>query len=356
MLNVYCLHGGYGPRQEIPYGCTYIRLLLPLTHPSLEGRVRMRHGLAPPVEDVDVVIVERHWREDTRVADVEALLDDLRLRRIPLLHTIDDNLLDLHADEPWCTFPTPKTRSVVTLLARESDGIIVSTPALRERLLRLNPRIAVVPNALDERLFFEGSPARPARPMEPGVLTIGCMGTLTHESDVMMVLRALREVLHDHAGKLRVELVGLTEDGNLMEHFKGLPVTALDPGPAHVYTRFPGWMRQNLCWDLAIAPLEETPLNACKSDIKFLDYAALGIAAVLSDVAAYRGSVVHRETGYLCPNEPTRWREGLEETIGDARLRDRLARNARAYVQGQRTLKQSAGDWVTAIEGLIAGR
>ena len=33
MLNLHILHGTYGP--QIPYGCTYIRLLRPLTHPSI---------------------------------------------------------------------------------------------------------------------------------------------------------------------------------------------------------------------------------------------------------------------------------------------------------------------------------
>ena len=62
-------------------------------------------------------------------------------------------------------------------------------------------------------------------------------------------------------------------------------------------------MRQSLRWDFAIAPLEDDPFTRCKSDLKYLDYGALAIPAVFSDVRPYCETVRHRETGLVVPNE-----------------------------------------------------
>ena len=92
------------------------------------------------------------------------------------------------------------------LLSRAADGVVVSTEPLRERMLRLNSRVAVVPNAVDERLFRLGEP-RPAR-NDGGPVTIGFMGTFSHEGDLMMILAPLRALLRRHAGRVRLQLVG----------------------------------------------------------------------------------------------------------------------------------------------------
>ena len=349
---VHVLHGFYGA--EIPYSCTYIRLLCPLSHPALADRIELTHGTAEAVPDCDLLVVERHtlWPYERQLDSFARVLSRCRQAGVPVVYEFDDNLLDLHREEPWETYPGDALRGVVAFLARQADGMIVSTPALAERVASLRSGVLVVPNALDERLF--GPAPEPYAPRSSAV-TIGYMGTLTHEADVRMVLAPLRALLARYAGRVRLELVGGATGRRMASLFEGLPFRMRDPGNEDPYPKFVPWMRQHLRWDVAIAPLVDDAFTRGKSDLKYLDYGALGIPGVFSDVGAYRGTVRHRETGLLAANEPRAWAEALEEIVSDGALRARLAEAAKAEVHGSRMLETNATRWTDAIETIVPG-
>ena len=89
-------------------------------------------------------------------------------------------------------------------------------------------------------------------------------------------------------------------------------------------------------WDIGLAPLADTAFNRCKSAIKTLDYAALGLAVVASDVAAYRGSLADGPGGMLAANRPDAWFAALSRLVRDAELRRGLARGAMDGVRRER--------------------
>jgi processive 1,2-diacylglycerol beta-glucosyltransferase len=349
---VHVLHGFYGA--EIPYSCTYIRLLCPLSHPSLAERIELTHGTAEAVPECDLLVVERHtlWPYERQLDGFVRVLSRCRQRGVPVVYELDDNLLDLRRKEPWETYPGDALRGVVAFLTRQADGMIVSTPTLAKRVARLRSDALVVPNALDERLF--GSAPEPSASRSTSV-TIGYMGTLTHEADLRMVLAPLRALLRRHAGRVRLELVGGGADERIASLFQGLPFRMRNLGSEHPYPRFVPWMRQQLRWDVAIAPLEDDAFTRGKSDLKYLDYAALGIPGVFSDVRPYRETVRDRETGLLAANGPRAWAEALEEIVSDGALRVRLAAAATAEVHGSRMLRTNAKRWSDAIETIVPG-
>ncbi len=349
---VHVLHGFYGA--EIPYSCTYIRLLCPLSHPALAERIELTHGTAEAVPDCDLLIVERHtlWRYERQLDGFVRVLSRCRQRGVPVIYELDDNLLDLHRVEPWETYPGDSLRGVVAFLARQADGMIVATPALAERVAALRGEVLIVPNALDERLF--DSPPEPFASRSSEV-TIGYMGTLTHEADLRMVLAPLRALLSHHAGRVRLELVGGATGQRMASLFEGLPFKMRDPGYEDPYPKFVPWMRQHLRWDVAIAPLEDDAFTRGKSDLKYLDYGALGIPAVFSDVRPYRETVRHRETGLLAANETGAWAEALEEIVVDGALRARLAEASKTEVHEARMLRTNARRWGDAIEAIVPG-
>ncbi len=348
---VHVLHGFYGT--EIPYSCTYIRLLCPLSHPALAEDIELTHGTAEAIPDCDLLVVERHtlWPYERQLDGFVRVLSRCRQKGVPVVYELDDNLLDLHRDTPWETYPGDSLRGVVAFLVRQADGVVVSTKALAERLLGLRGGVLVVPNALDERLFGSVPESR-----EPGSsVTIGYMGTLTHEADLRMVLAPLRALLRRHAGRVRLELVGGVAGRRMASLFEGLPFRMREPGNEDPYPRFVPWMRQQLRWDAAIAPLEDDAFTRGKSDLKYLDYGALGIPGVFSDVGPYRETIRHRETGLLAANEQEAWADALEEIVSDAALRARLAAAAKAEVHAKRMLSTNAPRWREAIEKIVSG-
>lgn len=336
-------------RDSRPHGCAHIRLLRPLLHPANQMDLRITHGRE--YRGADIVIVERTWKYRIPPDEAQRLVQRIRSDRAVFIYTIDDDLLDL-PDVAQLSDHRTFTRGEATAVRdylRQADGVIVSTEALRDRLARMNPRIVVVPNALDERLFTGRGPFLSNARARDGKRTIGFMGTLTHDVDLMMVLQPLREILRRHRGTVEFEIAGVAADRATVDAFQGLPVRILDVGPYADYPLFVRWMIDHIRWDLAIAPLEDNGFNRCKSDIKFLDYSALGIPGMYSRVSAYERTVRHLETGYLADNTPAAWAEGLERLLADDALRERIADAAERFVRETRMLEHCAHAWRDAI-------
>jgi processive 1,2-diacylglycerol beta-glucosyltransferase len=336
-----------------PFSSSYIRLFIPFSQPACRDAFRVSYGADLGSVEADVVVVERWWRSGVSLGDAERLLRQIRDRGMTLVYTLDDNLLDLESSYPHRRFLTEDEERVIQLLIEEADGVVVSTNALRARLAPLNADTFLVHNSIDPRLFGADVPDREASPS--GRRVIGYMGTRTHDDDVLLVADALREILERHRDGWELQIVGAIRDHRHMERFKGLPAQLSGPSAKLDYPSFVFWASENMTWDVGIAPLVDNAFTRCKSDMKFLDYGALGIAGVYSDLGPYAETVRHGETGWLAPNSTTAWVEGLERLIADAELRARLAANARRYVYRERTADRSAREWVDALQAILGG-
>lgn len=330
-----------------PHGCSYIRLLLPLGHPTVADRITVSHGTEPA--KADITIVERTWSPRVTAAKAKDLVEQVRRAGSALIYSIDDNLLDL-TPQGFNRSPfTTEQLMAMRCFAREADGVIVTTSFLKDRLSRLNDNVFLVPNALDERLWGTQSPPEESAGLRNPRKVIGYMGTHTHDADLMMVLQPLRETLRKHSDRVELQLIGGFADRAVMEAFAGLPVKLLDVGNNVEYPAFARWMAQNVKWDLAIAPLEEDSFTRCKSDIKFLDYSILGISGIYSSGPVYGKTIKHLATGYLAANNPHSWAEALDLLLNDDLLRKSIARRAWEYTSSTRTLQQCALEWQRAI-------
>ncbi|MEP7340662.1 MAG: hypothetical protein ABI977_23225 [Acidobacteriota bacterium] len=337
---------------RIPHCTAYIRLLQPLTHPANEGAFAVTHGC--DYATAQVVIVERMWKSNIKMQQAEALVAQARHDGVCLIYTIDDNLLDLNTAVGAQRAFTAEELMVVRYLARAADGVIVSTVPLKQRLARLNNNIHVVPNALDERLCVADAAARPPA-ADNGRKVIGYMGTVTHDSDFMMILQPLREQLRKYRDTVEFQIIGGLGDMTLLQALDGLPVRVLDVSANSHYLDFMPWMAKNLQWDLAIAPLEDTQFSRCKSDIKALDYGIQGIPGIFSRVPAYENTIRHLETGWLAGNDVASWQNAFDTLLNDGQLRRRLALNVQDYVLSTRTLRHCAPQWRKAVMDIYQG-
>lgn len=337
-LHILFQHGS----DKQPYGCSMVRLLRPLAYPGLELPFHVTQGTDLPAGKMpDVVIVERLWKPDTDVQKAQALVQTVRNAGACLLFTLDDDLLELGFK--------PEKANAIRLFARHAKGVIVSTEPLAERMRRLNPRVEVLPNQIDDSLF--GPPPEPRTATDTVVM--GYMGTPTHLGDFLGILDPLRRVLREQQGRLALELVGVSDNPRILDLFVGLPVTLRHPDGNVAYDRFVPWMKRHLSWDFALAPLSEGPFNRCKSDLKFLDYGALAIPGIFSRVTPYAETIQHEHTGLLA-GDHDEWRRHLTAMATDAALRRRLATNARDHVYTHRSLRTHAHDWIHTIEQLCS--
>jgi glycosyltransferase involved in cell wall biosynthesis len=257
------------------------------------------------------------------VADLDAadaLIRHCRKHGITLLYDIDDDLRHIPRDHPDATVLRPRARLVSRLL-RGATAVWVSTPELAATL-RERGDVLVVENGLDERLWSAWP--RPAPPRGP--VRILFMGTTTHDADFAIVVGALDRVKAVFAEHVSIDLLGVSSRPELPSWVNriGMPVHATSSYPGFV-----NWITQQH-WDIGIAPLADSPFNRCKSAIKTLDYAAIGLPVLASDSEVYRGSLADGPGGCLLPDNEDAWFVAVTRLIRDKRLRRRLADGARA--------------------------
>lgn len=332
---------------QTPHGCSQIRLLRPLTHPVLQSFMRMTSGTELPEELPDLVVIERLWNQRADLIQLGTLLDKLDRQSIPVIAELDDDLLTLGEAPGIPVGPNTDQKMWLRHLLRKASGVIVSTLLLAERVKRLNPAIAVVPNALDERLFNRKSGQAD---QGKSVITFGYMGTYTHLADLLSIIGPLRRILEKYKTSVSFELVGIGKSELLMQLFEGLPFRIRSVPVQDVsYENFTAWMQKNLDWDFAIAPLVDTDFSRSKSDIKFLDYGAMAIPGVFSPVPAYANTVKHLSNGLLA-STTEEWEAALELLITNQAVRTRLSTTVQEEVWNNRMLATCATRWWEAIQ------
>lgn len=106
---------------------------------------------------------------------------------------------------------------------------------------------------------------------------------------------------------------------------------------------FKEWRRETevqelLQLNIGLMPLPDTEWAKGKCAFKALQYMALGIPAVASGVGANRQAVVNGTTGYICHTEQE-WYEHLEELLLNPKLRARMGKAGKKWVQEHYSLQ-----------------
>lgn len=321
--------------------CAYIRLLLPLDHPDAGADCDFVVADAETAQRyrADVVVTQRYGLPSSAAAD--AVLAHCRATGARLLYDLDDDLLHIPPDHPEAGELQPRAKLIQRLI-RAADAVWVSTPGLARRLDALRPDAVVVPNGLDERLWGAYPPGRGTA---HGPVRLLCMGTMTHQADFALIQPALDRLKQDFGGRVEIDMLGFTDAPDLPDWLNRLsmPVTAQGSYPGFV-----NWIAQQPGWDIGLAPLADTPFNRSKSSIKALDYAALGLAVVASELDVYRASVAARGGGELAANRPEDWYAALSRLLRDAELRHQLGRTALELFRAEGTLASQAEQRRTA--------
>jgi len=97
---------------------------------------------------------------------------------------------------------------------------------------------------------------------------------------------------------------------------------------------------------ICLQPLDDTKFNRYKSDIKFLEAGAGGLAVVASPVV-YENTIEDGYTGVIARG-PKEWEKSLTALINDTAYRTKIGNNAKNYVLKNRMLMQHAHkrlDW-----------
>jgi len=303
-----------------PGPCAFIRLLQPLHHRDVAAGCDIRIGGIDDADraGADIVVTQRHAVADAPRA--AALVARCRAQGARLIFDLDDDLLNVQDDHPEAARLQARAPAVRILLDG-ADDIWVSTAALRTGLAAGRRRISVIGNGLDENLWWP--PPALDRPTElPARLLY--MGTGTHAADLEMILAALQRLRAAFGGRVAIDVIGITP--------RDLPdgLNRIDPPhvATHSYPAFVNWLSTQNAWQIGLAPLLDTTFNRGKSAIKAMDYAALGMPCVASDIGVYDAAIRHGGNGLLVANTEAAWFAALAGLLRDPARRLGMARQA----------------------------
>jgi len=205
-----------------------------------------------------------------------------------------------------------------------SDGVICSTPYLAELYKSFNDKIYVAQNVIHL------APWRTREAPHRRGVTIGWVGGGTHEEDLRIVKDPLFRVLEKHKKVKANILHGIPKF--LRNHKKIKFSTSFKP-----VDKYPKWVVKNK-FDIGIAPLEDNNFNRGKSNLRWLEYSAMGIPTIASPLPHFTQSIRHGVTGFIA-NTPEEWEKYLDLLINDRDLRVSMGERAKEEVKQNWGLK-----------------
>jgi glycosyltransferase involved in cell wall biosynthesis len=308
------------------------------------------------VHNYDCFILHRvRWS-----ADVASFLDSARSLGKPVIFDADDlvfepalfhhfAVLDDGSDDERDSWIRKLTRYRRTL--QECNAAIVSTEPLRDYASHLNNRVEVVFNAVskemvqlaDHALRVASSQATRSNASEVTIAYFS--GTPTHNRDFLEAADALLWALETN-GSTRFLAVGHLELDARFEAFSSR-VRHLPSQPWEALPRLLAGV------DINLAPLErDNPVTECKSCVKYLEAALLGVATIASTRDDFVRVIDHGKNGLLA-DTATEWRESLRRLIESRQLRREIGLCAYEDVRRHHTTEVRAGLLRQVLSALV---
>ncbi|HLO48603.1 MAG TPA: methyltransferase domain-containing protein [Kamptonema sp.] len=296
-----------------PTGCDRVRVLEPdrfsATIPGVRTASFVKSAeLIPPLPTEEKVFI---WQRTIMYYPAYIpILKELLQKDYLIVAEIDDNPIRRreYADNQYLSY-------------RGCHCIQTSTEPLAEFLRQLNPNVAVFNNHLAYL------PTERTYPKDNFVTIF--FGALNREKDWQPIMPALNRVLTTHKHRIRVKVI------HDRRFFDALEIDNKEFEPFCSYECYLEIMRSG---DIALLPLVSNPVNEMKSDLKFLECAGNGVAAIASPTV-YEKSIVEGETG-LIYRSVVEFETKLNSLIADTQMRRQIAANAYKWVRANRLLSQ----------------
>ena len=201
---------------------------------------------------------------------------------------------------------------------------IASTPALQKELAELVTlkQCFLLPNGLDS--FIETCAELPKIPAQDDKIRIFYgSGTKTHDEDFALVAEPLNTLFEENAN-VSLVLAGQLSIPDLLQRFSD----RIQRLPSMDFASYLQCLQHS---DIAIAPLKAGVFADCKSEIKWLEAACLGVPSVVSNTAIYAEVIDHNKTGYIAATSEE-WLKYLSELAQSKAFREQVGQAAQQYV------------------------
>ena len=211
----------------------------------------------------------------------------------------------------------------LTKLLTMADRVVATTAPIAELCRDSTERIHLIPDYLPKSLW-EGRSSRRRQGSRPRV---GWFCAKQHGSDLAM----LAEVTQALAQEAEWVFLGDCPDPLRPLIHEIHPVVPIEDYPLQL---------ASLNLDLAVIPLENTPFNEAKSNLRLLEFGWMGWPVICSDGLPYRDAPVTR-----LENRPQAWIESIREHLHDLDALEREGDVLRQWVLDHWMLEDHLEKW-----------
>lgn len=282
----------------------------------------------------------------------------------PFFVETDDNYVDVPSwNEGFHSYsPNGFHRKMAVESLANSDGLIVSTKHLLDTYCSdpfpFNTNAQIVENSLD----FKGDSKfvgwdKVSNKKHKGI-RLGWIGGRTHFGDLMMIAPVLRILLEKYRNRISLVLVNSAlrmscESLGVKYPFEGLPNVREVEHSVDINRYAP--FAASFGFDVGLAPLVDCNFNRSKSNLRWLEYSALKIPTVASDLNHFKESITHGKDGFLAhENSLDGWLDHLERLISDHSLRLEVGRAAYNKVKKDFNVKNNAPKYLRFLKQVVS--
>lgn len=269
--------------------CPYIRLYSPLKQLSQKERCKIfiygvKDFAKVDLDNIikckifDVIIIQRSALDTDTAKNITKKCED---NDIKVIYEFDDDLLSIDENNRYYTFMKNKIESM-DYLTKNSDLLTVSTNILSERFN--NVKSTVLLNYLVNEL----EPMTPVKLKNNNKsIDIGYYGTLTHDDDLLMIKEPISKIIKKIKEEQDIDVKFHIIGGMNKKHAETWFTKVKIPKKSTNFVAFMKWIKNNAKFDIMLAPLNDTVFNNAKSELKYIEYTALGMPGIYSDIPPY---------------------------------------------------------------------
>lgn len=262
----------------------------------------------------------------------------------------DDNYFDIPLRNSGRAYYLPK-KEIIEEMFKLSDGVTVTTDALKEYYSYLNKNIQVIPNAFDVEMFDVTPPIQQLyicngarnqitvdqfNEARKDKKFVCWAGSPTHEEDLEIVLKPLKKLIERENV---IVGMGAYVHGYMLKEYPKDNLFCFGVVPSQ------GWisMLQFLKPDVWIAPVVKNEFNRGKSNIKLLESSLMGSVFVGTDFDTYSG---YGFDCFLTENTEYDWWRNLRYAVSvDPEEKQKMIETNSSLVREKYDIQITAKEW-----------
>jgi O-antigen biosynthesis protein len=300
----------------------------------------------PDVDDTDIIVYSRYYNSDPFRSIWKHKIDGKKI-----VYDMDDDVWNIPPLSP-AHHTYKEAHKNITGLCKEADLVTVSTEYLAnvvEENTGVKP--VVIPNALNLDKFKE-------RP-HGDRLKIGWTGGSNHYEDINIILDVIKDLQKEYDFDFIIqglsaspwEVDAYNTDLKLRKDVVPEEMINFDKEKMKVYDKFRNMDLAHVVWyppemypallrtldlDIGLIPVKGYLFDKSKSILKYLEYTAVGTAAIASDTEPYKC------VKYRAKNKYKDWKNKIEKLIKDKELREKLVEEQKKQLFPKYDIKEVA--------------